>query len=307
MQPKLDVLCVADTCVDLILRGNVRPHFKQVEQLIDSYELELGGSACIFASQFAKLGGRSGVLGRAGDDAFGRLVLEKLKQCGVDARRVSVDRALKTGLGVALAEPADRAILTYLGTIDCIGPDDLADELLSATRHWHIASYFLLTRLREYWPNWIARLRENGVTVSLDTNWDPSGGWDGVVELLPLIDVFLPNEAEACAIAGVADVSAAGRSLSARGPLVVIKRGSNGAVAFAEGREERVSVPDGIRASLKAIDSIGAGDSFDGGFLRAWQLGLPLEKCLNWGVRCGCASLGAAGGIAAQMETHLGG
>src|SRR5439155_8602152 len=110
--------------------------------------------------------------------------------------------------------------------------ESLSADLLLVCRHWHIASYFLLTRLRPHWPAWLQRLRAAGVTTSLDTNWDPDNRWEGITDLLPLIDVFLPNQAEARAITGQAALCSAGHDLAHLGPLVVIKRGGEGAIAF---------------------------------------------------------------------------
>ena len=299
MPPPLDVLSVADMCVDLVLRGNVRPQFGQVEQLLEDYQIELGGAANIFASQFARLGGRAGVIGSVGTDALGTFVGERLRETGVDTSRVRTRSELKTGLGVALAEPDDRAILTYLGTIDSVEPSDLTDSLLSECAHWHIASYFLLGKLRDHWLSWLRRCRDAGVTTSLDTNWDPDNEWLGVRELLPTVDLFLPNAAEALAISGAADVLEAGRRLSQLGPLVVVKCGRDGAAAFQDGRQvAAVSSPGAPRV----VDSIGAGDNFDAGLLRSWQLGGSLGDCLASGCRCGSASLSAPGGIGGQLQ-----
>src|SRR5207302_1083424 len=142
----LDVCCVGDLCVDLILSGDVVPRFHQEEQLIDDYVLEVGGSATIFASQFVKLGGRAGLVGAVGEDAFGATVRAKLEALGIDHHRVRQQPSIKTGLGAALVRPdGDRAILTYPGSIDAVEPAALDEDLLSNCRHWHIASYFLLT------------------------------------------------------------------------------------------------------------------------------------------------------------------
>jgi sugar/nucleoside kinase (ribokinase family) len=301
--PPFDILCVADISVDLILRGNVRPRFGQFEQRIDDYTLELGGSACIFASQFVRLGGAAGVIGVVGDDPFGDIVLARLQAIGVDVARLRRDPSVRTGLGVALAEPDDRAILTYVGTIDAVLPEVLTDEVALSCRHWHVASYFLLTRLRDHWPGWLGQLREAGWTISLDTNWDPDASWEGVAELLPLVDVFLPNQAEALAISGMTDVVAAGRALAARGPLVVIKRGELGALAFKD--DQHWEAPALLVAPTAIVDTIGAGDCFDAGFLRAWLLSKPIEHCLELANRCGAASLTAAGGIEAQLYEEI--
>ena len=140
--------------------------------------------------------------------------MSRLQSIGIDVRRVTRDANLKTGLGVALVETDDRAILTYSGSISAVQVSDLTDDLLKAARHWHIASYFLLDPLRGFWPGWVRKLKQAGVSVSLDTNWDPAEAWHGVMELLGEIDLFLPNEAEAKAIAKVNDVVEAGKILS---------------------------------------------------------------------------------------------
>jgi sugar/nucleoside kinase (ribokinase family) len=298
---KLDIFCAADLCVDAILRGNVRPRFGQVEQFIDDYQLSVGGSATIFASQCAKLGARVGIAGVVGVDCFGNFVRQELERLELNVSRVRVDWGMKTGVGFALVENSDRAILTYNGSIDAVEPWDLDDALLTMTRHWHIASYFLMRKLQPHWPAWLERLRHHDVTISLDTNWDPQERWEGVHELLPMVDVFLPNEAEAIALTGERDVHAAGRSLAEQGPLVVIKRDARGAIAFQE--DEVVEAPiDSAQVNDNVVDTIGAGDCFDAGFVRAWQLGMPLQKCLELGVRCGSASVTAAGGFDGQLR-----
>lgn len=298
---RLDVVCVADMCVDLVLRGNVRPRFGQVEQIVGNYFLELGGSANIFAAQFVKLGGRAGVVGWVGDDVFGSFMLTRLEALGIDISRVRRHAHLRTGLGVALAEPDDRAILTYPGTIDAVTTAQLDEDLLSACRHWHVASYFLLSRLRDIWPEWLERLKAANLTTSLDTNWDPEARWAGVLELLRWVDVFLPNEAEARAICGESSVRKAGERLARHGPLVVIKCGANGAMAFRE--DQCWSVPalhEGGRAA-PIVDTIGAGDNFDAGFLRGWLLRWGVPECLDLAQRCAVSSLGGAGGIQGQL------
>ena len=298
---QFDVLGVADMCVDIVLSGNVRPQFHQVEQIIGDCSVELGGSANIFASQMAKLGSRAGVLGWVGRDLFGDFVLGELKRCGVDVSHVGRHATLKTGIGFALSEPDDRAILAYMGTIDATLPEHLNQELLRSCRHWHIATYFLLGNLRDAWLPWLRRAKELGVTTSLDTNWDPFTRWTGVLELLPYVDVFIPNEAEALAISGSDDVACAAGILAEAGPLVVVKRGAKGAFARQGNREWEL---DAARSEVKVasvVDSTGAGDNFDAGFIHGWLNGLKIEDCLSLGHRCGARSLSVAGGIRGQL------
>jgi ribokinase len=297
----LDVLTVADLCVDLVVTGDVVPRFGQAEQLVDGYAMELGGSATICAAQLANLGARAGVIGALGNDTFGDFAATRLGEVGLCAERVVRTDDTPTGLGVALVKPdGDRGILTVAGTIDATRPDSLTEDALSSARHWHIASYFLLASLREAWPSWLRRCRDAGVTTSLDTNWDPAERWAGVAEILPLVDVFLPNAAEARAIAGEADVTDAGRRLAEHGCLVVVKRGAAGATAF-EGRTVTELDARDVTPPGEVVDSIGAGDCFDAGFLRGWMLGWDTADCLSLAHRCGRASLAAAGGFRGQL------
>jgi ribokinase len=300
----LDVLSVSDMCVDLVLTGNVRPQFGQVEQIIGAYFLELGGSANIFASQLAKLGARVGLVGWIGDDPFGNFCLQRMKTLGIDMSHVRVHSLLKTGLGVALAESEDRAILTYLGTIDAVKPSDLSNDLLESCRHWHIASYFLLESLRGFWVGWAQRCKAAGLTLSLDTNWDPANEWVGVMEMLPFVDVFLPNQNEAFALTGEKDVLRAARRLAKEGPLVVVKRGAEGAIAIAGTKtwDMDLRLCDTAPDSLQVADTVGAGDNFDAGFIRGWLLRRDVPECLMLGHRCAVASLARAGGIEGQLR-----
>jgi ribokinase len=298
----VDILTVSDMCVDLILNGNVRPQFHQVEQLIEEYELELGGSANIFATQFAKLGGLVGVIGCVGEDLFGDFALDGLQTIGVDTSRVKRHANLKTGLGVALSEPNDRAILTYLGTIDAIQPSDLPEATLDSCRHWHITSFFLLQSLMNFWFEWVRGCKARGVTVSLDPNWDPDNRWQGLKELLPFVDVFFPNEAEAMAVAGCSDLVQAGTNLASYGPLVVVKCGHKGAIAFKGGQILQTDSISERSVLPKVADSVGAGDNFDAGFIRAWLLGKDVKRCLALANRCAVASLSRYGGIKGQLN-----
>jgi len=298
----LDVFTVADMCVDLVLTGDVRPRFHQIEQIIENYELELGGSANIFACQLVKLGAKVGVIGRVGQDAFGEFVLQKLRAIGAETSRVSQHPSLKTGLGVGLADPQDRAILTYLGTIDAVQPQEFPQEVSAVCRHWHIASYFLLRSLRGHWSDWVRRFKDAGLTVSLDVNWDPENRWEGVSGLLPFVDIFFPNETEAMSITGETDVLKAAQRLSSFGPLVVVKCGKEGAIAL-KGNKRYEIHPCGVDSRpVTVMDSIGAGDNFDAGFIRAWLLGRSIDECLTLGHRCAVASLSSAGGIRGQLQ-----
>ncbi len=287
-------------CIDLILSGNTRPRFNQAEQIVEDYAITLGGSANIFASQIAKLGSHAAVIGILGDDPFGRFAFQQIEAAGVSTEWVRLDPSLRTGIGVALQDRTDRAILTWPGTIDALQPGDLSPAVLERTRHWHIAGYYLLAALQPGWPSWIARCRAGGVTVSIDPNWDPANHWKPIRDLLPSIDLFLPNASEALAISGESDVQAAGRRLSALGPAVVIKQGEAGATVFRNGEVRAASNPPPPPPCIR--DTVGAGDCFDAGYLHAWLHRRPDPECLDLANRCAVASLAAPGGIEGQLR-----
>lgn len=301
-EPTYDVLTIGDMCVDLIMDlGDAVPQFGQVEQWVPDYFMEMGGSACIFACQTAKLGLRTGIFGRIGPDPAGALMLKRLRESGVDTDLVIEDPSLKTGLGVALCKPdGDRSILTYGGSLNAVYPEDITDDFLRLGRHLHYCSYYLQTNLLPEIPRILARASALGLTISLDTNWDPAETWDGGLrEAIGQADLFFPNENEALAITRRGDLDSALAMLHAWGQpelIVVVKRGAEGALVSAGGAQ--TSVP--VQPVEHLVDTIGAGDSFDAGFLTGWLRGLPLADCAALGNACGRASTQARGGIQGQ-------
>ena len=294
------VLVVGDANPDLVLSGDVVPRFGQVEQLLDDASLVIGGSASITAHGLARLGRPVSLAAAVGDDHFGRFLTGRLEEAGVDVRHVAVRPDLPTGLTVALNRGADRAMLTLTGALDSLTErelygalDDLGTEGL---RHVHVASLFLLPSLIPVLPAFLAHAQERGLTTSLDTNGDPSETWQGVDDLLPHLDVLLPNRAEAVALGGDDDPRVAAAGLAARGPLTVVKDGPAGAWAVTP--EGEVAECSGI--SLCAVDTTGAGDTFDAAFLDAWLDAVPVGDALARAVAAGARSVGAVGGTAGQ-------
>jgi ribokinase len=295
-----DILTIGDMNVDLVFElGDVTPQFGQVEQWVPDYFQEMGGSACIFACQAARLGLHVAILGRVGADSYGELMLRRLGESGVDTRFVRVDPGLKTGLGLALCHPGgDRAILTYAGSLNAVYPEDISDDFLRLGRHFHYCSYYLQTNLLPAVPGILQRAKSLGLTVSLDTNWDPNERWNGGLHsCLRVADVFLPNEREARAITRCENLPDAVQQLVDMGPVTVVKMGDKGVLVA--GRGQQFTVP--VEVVTHPVDTVGAGDSFDGGFIAAWLRGLPLDVCATIGNACGRANTLARGGIAGQL------
>jgi sugar/nucleoside kinase (ribokinase family) len=293
--PRFDILVAGEINPDLILSGDVVPEFGQSEQLISDARLEPGSSSVIFACGAARLGLRVAFAGVCGDDLFGRFMLEAMRTRGVDVSRVRLAPDEHTGISVILNRVLDRAILTFPGAMGALRAEAIAGDILHTARHLHVSSYFLQTGLQPGLRDLFARAQGMGLTTSLDTNWDPANAWRGVSDVLGHTTVFLPNAAEACAIAGTADAGAAAAVLARRAGIVAVKRGAEGALGAQGGRLVRVpAVP------VQPIDTVGAGDSFDAGFVCAFLQGWDLEKCLRLGAVCGGLSTQAAGGTAGQ-------
>ncbi|HET7171177.1 MAG TPA: PfkB family carbohydrate kinase [Gaiellales bacterium] len=279
-----DLLSLGDCNPDLVLiGGDLVPAFGQREQLVDRAVLTIGGSAAIMACGAARLGLETALVAAVGSDPHGDYAVGAVADRGVDVSGVRRVEA-PTGLTVILSRGDDRAILTSTGAMTALQAADVDPGILSGVRHLHVASYFLLDGLRPGLPALVAAAREAGVTVSLDPQDDPAGRWrSGLPELLPHLDLLFVNESESAAL----DTSAC--------PLVVVKRGPQGAVAHTRGRSV---IQAGVR--VESVDATGAGDSFDAGFLAAWLGGADIPGALALACACGALSTRALGGTGAQ-------
>lgn len=294
MRP-FDILVAGEINPDLILSGDVVPAFNQTEKLTDSAVLTIGSSSAIFACGAARLGLKVAFVGVCGGDLFGRFMLEELQKRKVDVSHVIVRQEGQTGLSVILNHGTDRAILTHLGLIAALRAIDIPEALLQEARHLHVASYFLQTGLQLDLPDLFRRARSFGLTTSLDTNYDPSESWVGFDELLSVTNVFLPNEKEARSLSGEEKIDAAADILGRKVETLAIKLGSEGALGIRN--SEKVQVTS---IAVNLIDTVGAGDSFDAGFLYGYLNGWSLEKSLQLGCVCGGLSTQRAGGTDGQ-------
>jgi sugar/nucleoside kinase (ribokinase family) len=295
MKKQYDILVAGEINPDIILSGDVEPAFGQVEKLVEKASLTVGSSSAILACGASRLGLKVGFIGRCSDDMFGRFVLEEMQKAGIDTRPVIVVPGSSTGLSVILTHGNDRAILTYPGLIPTLTAEDISDELLARSRHLHVASYFLQTALQPGLRQLFERAQREGLTTSLDTNYDPSEGWQGVNELLTVTNVFLPNEVEVCSLTRSQNVDHAVGKLVQRVETLVVKQGVQGAIGVKKG--ERVKVNS---LNVEVQDTVGAGDSFDAGFLYGYLNHWSLKESLRLAVVCGGLSTRATGGTAGQ-------
>lgn len=293
---QLDVTLVGESNLDLLLYGLPEELTVEREWIAEQMAMTLGGSPAITAHNLAALGSRVGFITPVAEDAFAGMCTRTLADAGVDlSRAVRVHGAASTGVSVLLQHEHSRRMLTYPGVTDALRFADIDLEYLGSSRHFHFSSYFLQEGLRPDAARLLAWCKQAGLTTSLDTNDDPSGEWDAsVLELLPHVDILMPNEREACLIAREADLETAIRKLAARVPLLVVKRGRRGALAW-RGSERWEA--QGIDVTV--VDAVGAGDSFNAGFLHGFLHKWPLEKCLEFGNLAGAYSTTALGGVEA--------
>ena len=297
--PRFDVTIAGELNLDLILYGLPEQLLPERELLADRMMLTLGSSSAIVAHNLSVLGSRVGFQSRIGDDPLGRIALERLQEGGVDISQVRIiPGATTTGLTVILHHEQWRNILTYSGTIAELTWDDLDLDYLAGSRHFHFSSYYLQRSMSPKVGELFRYLKSKGLTVSLDTNDDPDDRWEGGLhELLDDVDVFLPNEREACKAAGTNDLESAISKLSQLVPLLVVKLGRKGALAQKGSQRIRA-----FSKEVTPVDSVGAGDSFDAGFLNEYLRGSDLAACLASGNRAGALSTTRPGGTEAFRD-----
>ena len=297
---KFGVSVVGELNLDLVLYG-LPGHFElDREHLASNLSLTLGSSSAIFAHNFALLGNRVSFHSAVGDDRLGELCLERLMESGVDVSAVREFPGKQTGLTVILPQPEKRFILTYPGVMSEMRFEDLDISRILDAGHLHLSSYFLQKALRTRVPDLFRLAKEAGLSTSLDTNDDPDDRWErDVLEVLPWVDALLPNEYEACRLARIDDPMLALEFLAARVPLAVMKRGERGALARRGSEIFEASSP-----RVAAVDTIGAGDSFDAGFLHQFIRGAKIEECLRYGNLTGALSTTRGGGTEAFREAQ---
>lgn len=290
------IAIIGELNLDLIVLGAERFPNPGEELVVDQMVFTLGASSAIIACQLARLGNEVQFFSRVGKDDLGRSALEFLRQKGVPVEFVVIDETRATGLTISVALGGERAMMTVMGCIDDIQYEQIDFAKLQGCQHLHLSSFFLQRGLRpEVW-RLFQQAKAMGMTTSLDTGYpDNAAAISDLTKVWEQLDVFLPNEVEATMLSGQSEVSQALDWLSARVPTVALKLGAEGAMARRDGQTvSRPSFP------VKVVETTGAGDSFNGGFLHGWLAGGSLADCLELGNACGALSTRAPGGTTTQ-------
>ena len=298
---RFDVTLVGDTNLDLLMYGLPEELPCERELLASNMAIRVGGSSAITAHNLASLGNRVGFITTAAGDEFGKLSHAELQEAGVDLSRCVPVAGVQTGVTVHLQHKELRHMFTYAGATFQLTFDHLDLGYLEDARHFHMSSYYLQRALTPRIPELFAKLKSAGLTISLDPNDDPAQTWDRcILDSLKFVDVLMPNEREACLIAGAPKLAQAIEILRKRVPLLVIKRGAKGASAYAKDGERHEPAE-----TTEIADAVGAGDSFNAGFLHGWIRGWPVERALAFGNRAGALSTKKCGGTAAFCDRAL--
>ena len=299
---RFDVTIAGEINLDLILYGLPREMAVERELLASNFQMTLGSSSAIVAHNLALLGAKVGFVTRVGQDDFGNLALSRLGESGVDLSGViSESSGPGTGVTILLPHGEDRHIMTYLGTIAELRVADLPLNYLQASRHFHLSSLYLQRGLQPGLPGLLERLKHAGLTISLDTNDDPDGKWGGVLEdILQFVDVLLPSEGELVRMTQTSTLADALDLMGRRVKLIVVKRGAHGALV--QDGSSRQEVP-GLK--VVPVDTIGAGDSFNAGFLSQYIRGASPIAAARMGNVAGALSTLAPGGTEAFRNVAL--
>jgi len=291
-----DVIVVGELNADLIL--NQIESFPETgkEKLADKMTLTLGSSSAIFASNLSALGMNVAFIAKIGNDVFGRFCKEQLEIKGVDTSLLMIEDDLKTGATIVLNFGEDRAMITHQGAMKYLGLKDISKDILVKAKHLHFSSYFLQPGFKDDLYGLFKLAKDAGLTTSLDVQWDPSEKWNfDFKKILPLVDVFLPNETELLNLTGEKSIESALGAMNGIGKFIVIKKGNQGSLLSYNGK---IVTGKSFRNDA-VIDAIGAGDSFNAGFILKFLSGSSPEDCQTFGNLIGAISTTKPGGTTA--------
>ncbi|WP_308639636.1 carbohydrate kinase family protein [Paenibacillus silvisoli] len=292
------VIVIGELNVDLIFAdSSIKPEPNR-EKLVRDFRLALGSSSAIAAAGLAGLGLEVSFVSIVGDDEFGRFCCGELKRLGVDVTHVVVDLRARTGVTLSLTDGSDRSLLTYMGSIGSVSPEIFPLELLNDASHLHFGSYYLQEQMQPHWLELFKLAKAHGLTTSFDAGWDPAEAWDRerLTSLLAYTDWFIPSEEEALRIFEAGSLEELPGRLPADRGTVIVKCGAAGSVGLFEGGWVEFADP----FVVDPVDTTGAGDSFNAGFIAAKLRGLTDVDALEYANACGALStlaIGGAGGV----------
>lgn len=288
---KWDVYVTGDINVDLLVQGLDKLPLPGQEVNVNNIELCVGGGAALFTLGLAKLGVNTVFDGVLGNDMYGKFILEELKNKSIDTTLLKISSKNRTGVSIALTNEKDRAFITYIGSNAEVELN--IDDNVNLAKHIHLTSYRGRSN-HETYINALKKIKASDISVSFDVGWDDTGDWyEGIYEIISYVDIFFINEMEAINYSRCQTVEEAIKKFSKYCNNIVVKMGSKGSISYKNGEIETANA-----YKVKAVDTTGAGDSFNAGYVYGFLRGEELKKCLEYGNACGALSVTEFGGNA---------
>ena len=302
----LDVMVVGDLFAELVMSGfSSWPGRAGEELFAERFCRESGGGAAITACGLAKLGGKVGVVGVVGE-TDGQWLIDRLETRGVNTSAIQRSSREPTAVTVSISSATDRTFLTYMGAnreLPAMLREVASRGVFAKVRHVHLAFAPEPAEAGNIFKELIAQ----GCTLSVDIGWHPEWLSDRHSrEALRSVNIFFPNEREAALMTGETEprrILQAFKKMGLR--TVALKLGQAGAGLLCDGT---ITFCEPI--TVHSVDTTGAGDCFDAGFLYAWLRGDEPQNCLKAGTICGALSTRCLGGIAgfptvAEMDAQI--
>ena len=276
-----DVTVIGDINLDVISSHLENYPEKDKQTILPKIIVQLGGSSAIFASTCSSLGMKTKFIGRLGFDFISEFLVKEIEKIGVISgiKRVEVEEA---GITISLTfKDMKRAMITFRGSNENLSKKDFELEEIEG-KILHIGGFNLLDSLRKDVYEIFSDARKKGMRTSLDPNWDPKG-WTkqrlvDLIKILKITDFFFPDYEEGKAITKVEDPEKIVEKLLYLGAkIVALKCGKDGCYV---GSKNEIFHAKGFK--VKTVQTTGAGDAFDAGFIKAFLSGLSLKECARF-------------------------
>jgi sugar/nucleoside kinase (ribokinase family) len=294
----VEAVCGGIVIADIVVRPVDRMPRRGFLESADTIDLCVGGCAANTGSALARLGVKTALVGRVGNDNTGRFLRDALAREGLDLSALRADPKLGTSAtNVLVASDGERTFVHTQGANAALTDRDFPLERFPHARLLHCGGILLNAGMKGApLARLLRRARKLGLATSVDTVWDINGGWLSFVEeALPYSDIFFANESEALRITGRRSPARMADFFIGRGvKTAVIKRGEKGSLIRTADSEAAIPA-----YKVKCVDTTGAGDAYVGGFLFGRLRGWRHERCGRFGAAVAALSTLAPGAVTA--------
>ncbi len=299
---EIQIISLGQLVADIVVRPVDK--FPQIGTAdgVEAIELRTGGCGLNTAMTLKKLGMSVGLAGRIGQDVFGKFLARRIEAIGLDASGVKIDAAGCTSCVIVMVSSSgERSFLYACGGNEELCLEDIDFDWIGRAKILHVGGQLKLFSLKT--DQVLKRAKEDGLVVSLDTDWDTSNRWLETVEpCLGYTDIFMSSIEEARLISQKETPQQISKFFSGYGiKIVVLKMGREG--CYIRTGQEVLTLPG---YKVEVVDTTGAGDAFAAGFLAGFEKGWDMEKCGRLGCACGAlcvTKVGTTDGLRNLDET----